>query len=239
MHYTFNVRVGVHGEEENRMTLSREVVIPGMLAEYQAFGQLVRGLSDEDWDTPSRCEGWRVADVAAHVIGQLTDVAALRLDGLGTPEVTARQVEEHRGRTPGELADELDSSVKQAADLAAAFDDAAWESAAPAGVTGTLGFGIEALWFDTSLHADDIRSALGRLPSVGDALAPSLSHISQVLTDQGWGPADLALDGFEAFPVSGGGGRTVSGDAYGFVLASTGRGDTAAFGLDESVNIYR
>ncbi|HYA68292.1 MAG TPA: maleylpyruvate isomerase family mycothiol-dependent enzyme, partial [Acidimicrobiales bacterium] len=142
------------------MTLSREVVVPGMQVEYVSFADLVRGRSDQDWDTPSRCQGWRVADVAAHVVGQLTDVVNFRLDGLGTPEVTERQVAERRGRAPGELADELDSSAKVAVDLAASFDDAAWVGPVPGGGDGTLGFGLEALWFDTYLHGDDIRDAL-------------------------------------------------------------------------------
>ena len=222
------------------MTLAREVVIPGMLAEYQSFDEFIRGLSDEEWNQPTRCEGWRVADVAGHVVGQLTDVVNLRLDGLGTPEVTKRQVEERRGRGPGALADELRSSTELAGNLAAAFDDDAWAAPGPAGVTGTLGFGIEALWFDTYLHADDIEAALDRASSRGEqGLAPSLSHISQVLTDQGWNAADLALDGLPTFPVSGGGGKRVTGDAFAFVLASTGRGDPSSLGLDESVNIYR
>ncbi|MGO9196428.1 MAG: maleylpyruvate isomerase family mycothiol-dependent enzyme [Acidimicrobiales bacterium] len=221
------------------MTLSREVVVPGMLAEYKSFSELVGGLSGEDWETPSRCEGWRVADVAAHVVGQLTDVVNLRLEGLGTPEVTQRQVDERRGKTPSELAAELESNVKVAGDLISAFDDGAWEAPGPTGVQGTLGSGIEALWFDTFLHADDMRSAIGRTSARGDGLRPSLSHIAQALSDQGWGPAVLHLEGFEEFPVSGGGGRIVTGDAFGFILASTGRGDPAAFGLDDSVNIYR
>lgn len=222
------------------MTLTREVVIPGMLSEYQSFDGLIRGLSEEQWDAPSRCEGWRVADVAAHVVGQLTDVVNLRLDGLGTPEVTRRQGDERRGRGPSELADELASSTKVASDLSSSFDDAAWAAPAPPGASGTLGFGIEALWFDTYLHADDVRSALG-LPSPHgqQGLRPSLSHIAKVLSDQGWGPADLVFNGYESFAVSGGGGRAITGDAFAFVLASTGRGDPAALGLDESVNIYR
>ena len=127
------------------MTLSREVVIPGMLDEYRSFAALVRGLSDEEWNVASRCEGWRVADVAAHVIGQLSDVAGLRLEGLGTPEVTKRQVDERRDRARTELADELEASTELAGGLVAAFDDAAWEAPGPPGVTGTLGFGLEAL----------------------------------------------------------------------------------------------
>ena len=111
-------------------------------------------------------------------------------------------------------------------------------SIGPQGGT-TLGFGLESLWFDTYLHDDDIRSALGMPSRRTDALRPSLSHLAQVLSDQGWGPADLAFEGFGNFPVSGGGGRAISGDAFAFVLASTGRGDPASLGLDDAVNIYR
>jgi uncharacterized protein (TIGR03083 family) len=210
-----------------------------MQAQYQSFADLVRPLSPGAWETPTRCEGWRVADVAAHVVGQLTDVINLRLEGLGTAEVTARQVDERRGRSPAELADELAQSAKAGADIVASFDDAAWEGPAPGGVAGTLGFGIEALWYDAFLHADDIRAALGRESVLGDGLLVSLSHLGQILSDQGWGPATLSFTGIGEFPVRGGGGRTVSGDPLAFVLAATGRSDPGALGLDESVNVYR
>ena len=221
------------------MTLSRDTVLPGMISQYQAFDVLVRGLSDEEWTTPSRCQGWRVADVAAHVIGQLTDVVNLRLDGLGTPEVTARQVGERAGRSPVELADELAEATTGAAALAAAFDDAAWDAPIAGSTVRSLGFGLESLWFDTFLHGDDIRASLGRVTDDTSGLVPSISHIAQVLTDQGWEAATLSFDETPSFDVSGGGGRTISGKAMPFVLASTGRGDPAALGLDESVNIYR
>jgi uncharacterized protein (TIGR03083 family) len=220
------------------MTLSRDQVVPGMVTEYQAFTELLAGLSDEEWGAPSRCAGWRAADVAGHVVGQLTDVVNLRLEGLGTPEVTQRQVDERHGRSPRQLAEELETGTKLAQDMVAGFDEVAWSSQFP-GVTGTLGFGVEALWFDTYLHADDIRSAIGR-PSVlhDGGNAASLSHIAQVLTDQGWSPATLALQGCPEFSVSGGG-RRITGDPLAFVLVSTGRAPADSLGLDETVNIYR
>ena len=221
------------------MTLPREMVVPSMQAEYRDFEALLRSLSVQEWETGSRCRGWRSADVAAHVVGQLSDVVNFRLEGLGTPEVTERQVDERRGRTPAELADELDGSLKVAADLVTAFDDDAWAAAAPDGVTGTLGFGIEALWFDTFLHADDIRAAIGRPSQRGEGMVASLSHIAQVLTDQEYPSAVLALKDCPEFAVSGGGGQKIEGDAFSFVLASTGRGNPGDFGLDETVNIYR
>jgi len=221
------------------MTLPRKDVVPGVLAEYRSFAELISRLSAEQWRTPSRCDGWDVADVAAHVVGQLADVVQLRLDGVGTPEVTKRQTEERRGRSPIELADELGASLVVADSLISSFDDTAWDGAAPPGAGGTLGFGVEALWFDTFLHSGDIRSALGDHRLEGSGLRPSLSHIAQVLTDQEYGGAELALTGFETFPISGGKGVSITGDAASFVLASTGRGDPSIFGLDETINIYR
>ena len=221
------------------MTLSRDTVVPGMIAEYGAFDELVRGLSEESWRTPTRCDGWRVADVAAHVIGQLTDVVGLQLEGLGTPEVTARQVEERSGRSPIELADELADATSSAAVLVEAFDEAAWDAPIVGSTVASLGSGLESLWFDTFLHADDIRAALGQSSQGTSALAPSVSHIAQILTDQGWGPATLSFEETGAFDVSGGGGRTITGKAMPFILVATGRADPAGLGLDDSVNIYR
>jgi uncharacterized protein (TIGR03083 family) len=221
------------------MTLSRAVAVPGMNAEYEAFGALIESLTPDQWQTPTRCEGWTVADVAGHVVGQLSDVVALRLEGLGTPEATARQVEERRGRTQAQLVDELRESGKLGADMASSFDDAAWDSAPPGATSGTIGEGIEALWCDTYLHADDIRHALG-MPSVrGQGEAAYLSHIAQLLTEQGWGPADLRFGDLGTYPVSGGGGKQIEGDALQFILVATGRSDPKAIGLDDTVNIYR
>jgi uncharacterized protein (TIGR03083 family) len=221
------------------MTLPRETAVAGMVDEYAAFADLLQDLSDEEWQRPTRCAGWRVADVAAHVTAQLTDVVNFRLDGLGSPEVTARQVEDRRANTQAELVDELVQSAKLGAEITTSFDDAAWEAPGPAGAPGTLGFGVEALWYDAWLHADDIRDAVGR-PSVRSAgLRAAVSHVAQTLTDQEWAPATLRLEGVEEFPVSGGGGRVVEGDALDFVLVATGRGDPATFRLDETVNIYR
>jgi uncharacterized protein (TIGR03083 family) len=218
------------------MTLPRDEVVPGLLAELAEFEALVRSLEPAELRAPSRCTGWTAGDVAAHVIGQLADVTAGRFDGLGTPEVTARQVDERRGHSPDELADELAATTKLAVDILAVFDEAAWNGPSPAG-TGTLGDGVEALWFDAYLHADDIRAATGRATQPGPGARASVSHIAYMLTEQGYRPATLALEGLEEYPVSGGG-PAVTGDVLQFVLVATGRADPAAMGLDDAVNIY-
>jgi uncharacterized protein (TIGR03083 family) len=178
-----------------------------------------------------------VADVAAHVSGSMAEIAAGDLEGQGTEPVTARQVEQRRGRTNHELADELEGAAKASTDLLAVFDDAAWAAPAPGGYAGTLGDAVEALWFDAYLHADDIRAAVGRPSERGPGLRASISHVATELAKRGWGPATLSLDGFDDFSV-GAGGKRIEGDALAFVLAATGRADASTVGLDAGVNIY-
>jgi uncharacterized protein (TIGR03083 family) len=219
------------------MTLPRDEVVPGLLTELADFEALVRSLEPAELRQPSRCTGWTAGDVAAHVIGQLTDITAGRFDGLGTPEVTARQVDERRGNSPTQLADELAASTKLAEDIVATFDEVAWDGPSPAG-PGTLGDGIESLWFDACLHADDIRDATGRAADLGPGAKASVSHIAFMLTEQGYKPVTLAFAGYGEYPVSGGG-PSIDGDVQQFVLVASGRADPASMGLDEAVNIYR
>jgi uncharacterized protein (TIGR03083 family) len=221
------------------VTLPRETITKQYPRELDEFGALLRSLDEKEWNTPSRCEGWTVADVAAHVAGTLTNVATGNLEGLGTPEVTKQEVDERKGRSPEEIADEIDSGRKVAVDLLAGFDDDAWAGPVPApNITGTLGDGVEALWYDAYLHADDIRAAIGRKSERGPGLEATVSHVATLLSGSGWGPATLTLDGMPEFPV-GGGGKRITGDPFDFALAATGRGDPAKLGLDETVNIYR
>lgn len=222
------------------MVLPRERVIQGLVEELTGFEELTRSMSDADLAQPSRCDGWTVADVAAHVVGGMADIVGGRLDGLGTPEVTQRQVDERKGRSAAELADELRGVGKSAQDLLAVFDDEAWNGPAPGGFEFSLGEGIEALWYDAYLHADDMRAATGRSSVGGPGLEASVSHIVDTLQRQGWGPATLDLTGVPRFEVGrpGPDAPTVTADALEFVLVATGRRDAGSIGLDSSVNIY-
>jgi uncharacterized protein (TIGR03083 family) len=235
------------------MTLRPEEIAQGYLDEMDAMVELLRSIDADRWATPSRCEGWTVAQVAAHGVGGSADVAAGRLEGLGSPEVTAREVAEREGKTASDLADELASVREPLAGLMALFDDEAWQSQAPGGYSGTLAQGVEALLYDTWAHSDDIRAALGQPAVSSIGLRAAVHHLGQVLGEQGWGPATLALDGVEEVavpaptegaPGSGsksgaeGDGR-ITGDAYTFVLAASGRIEPEPLGLDATVNVYR
>jgi uncharacterized protein (TIGR03083 family) len=223
--------------EEDLMTLPRTVVIPGLLSELEAFGALIAALDGSAWGSPTRCQGWAVSDVAGHVVGSIADVVSGQLEGLGSPEATAREVAERKGRSPAELSQELAAVTKLAADLAAVFDDDTWDGPGPGGYNGTLGQGVEALWYDTYLHADDVRAALGRPSSRGPGLRASVHHVAHELDTRGWGPATLAFEGIEEVPVGAGGSKR-TGDALEFVLVATGRTDPGALGPDGPINIY-
>jgi uncharacterized protein (TIGR03083 family) len=218
------------------VTLPREEVVPAVLNELVEFEALVRSLDAAEWQAPSRCGDWTAGDVAGHVIGQLSDVVDGRLDGLGMPAVTARQVEERRGRTPEQLADELAESTKLAAVMLGSFDDAAWQAPGPTGAS--LGDDVEALACDASVHADDIRAAVGREPEMSAGIRVAVSHLAQVLTDQGYTPTTLALNGVDEFAVSGGG-PAITGEPVQFVLVATGRAAPEPLGVDETINVYR
>ena len=158
------------------MGLPREETLTGTAAELARFEAMVRPMTAIEWQAPTRCGGWAIGDVAAHVTGTIADIATGRLVELAAPDAPARQVAERRGRSPRDVADELQEATLVVSDIAAGFDDAAWSGPAPAGIPGTLGEGIEAIWYDAYVHAEDIRSALGRprlgLTSRNNASAP-------------------------------------------------------------------
>jgi uncharacterized protein (TIGR03083 family) len=224
---------------EVSVTLPREEVITGLQGELGRFEELVSSLSPQDLERPSRCAGWTAGDVAAHVIGTMADITAGRFDGLGSPEATQRAVDERKGRTADELGEELQQVQKLGADILATINDEIWVGPAPGDLGIPMGEGVEALWYDAYVHNQDIRAAIGRPAEPGPGLKASVSHLADLLTNNEWGPATLALDGLQQFPVSGGGGPQITGDPFEFVLVATGRKDPSALGLDETVNVYR
>ena len=219
------------------MTLDRTTVLAGISDELDAFGHLVGSLDADDLPTPSRYAGRTVADIAGHVIGTAVDLAHGRLDGQGTPEVTRRQARERAGRTPRELADELAVAGPALCAVLASVSEDAWAGPAPRDSGQTLGFGVEAIWYDAYLHGDDIRDALGLPSARGDGLHCAVHHVAGHLEHQKWGSATIALDGFERIEI-GGGGPEITGDPLEFVLAATGRRDPSVLGFDPTINVY-
>lgn len=219
------------------MTLSINDVKEGFVAEHEAFLDLVSGLTEEEWNAPSNCAGWTNGDVARHITGTLADILAGRMEGLGTAEVTEREVEERRSKNQAEMVEELREVLKGGQEMLGLFDESAWNSPSPGGYEGTLLQGVEALYYDAYMHANDIRLSLGRPVVRGEGVRSAVHHIAFELEKRNWGPATLAFDGVEEVKV-GDGGKRVTGDPMDFILAATGRSDPKTVGLDESVNIY-
>jgi uncharacterized protein (TIGR03083 family) len=174
-----------------------------------------------------------VRDVAAHVVGLAAD-ALSGAPGVRTPDDHAAAL---RGHTAAELAAQLHESRDVFASFFDGLDDAAWEGASPVPEM-SLARGVLGLWFDTYVHADDVRAALGREPARGAGLAAAVAFLAYTLTVDGWGPATLKLDGMTPRDI-GAGGRLITGDPHEFMLVATGRADPAALDVDPSINVYR
>jgi uncharacterized protein (TIGR03083 family) len=213
--------------------LTNAEVAGGCIAAYDDFASLIDGLDADAWRTPTRCTGWEVRDVAAHVVGLAADALS------GTPGT--RTPDEHstdlRGHAPAELAAQLRESRDVFASFFGGLDDAAWDGASPV-PDMSLARGVLGLWFDTHVHADDVRAALGQAPDRGRGLSAAVAFLTYTLTEDGWGPATLKLDGMTPRDI-GVGGRLIIGDPYQFVLVATGRAEPASLGVDASINVYR
>lgn len=219
------------------MTLDRATVLAGVPDELGVFGDLVLSLNGQHLRTPTRCAEWAVADVAGHVVGTVVDITEGRLDGQGTPAVTERQAKERAGRSAQELADELTGAIPALSAILGSLPEDAWDGPSITDPSYSLGFAVEAIWFDSYLHGDDIRAAIGMPPLRGPGLRCAVHHVAGYLQHRGWGPATLALAGIEPVDVAGGGTK-ITGDPLEFVLAATGRCNPASLGLDPTINVY-
>jgi uncharacterized protein (TIGR03083 family) len=219
------------------MTLGQDEVVKGLLAEMRCLHGVVAALTEAEWVMPTRCEGWAVSDVTAHLTGVMADITAGRLEGIDTQPWYDRQVAERRGHFRGELVAELGDVIGATEDLMTAIDEAAWNGPGVPGVKGTLGSGIHALWCGAYIHNEDILSALSRPPQKGPGLRAAIDYIADVLTDREWGQATLVLTGMGELTI-GAGGRRIEADPLAFVLIASGRADPDILGLGPSVNIY-
>jgi uncharacterized protein (TIGR03083 family) len=211
---------------------TRPAISEGAKAEYHAFADLIETLSDAEWNTPTRCSGWLVRDVAGHVTGLAEDTAA-GVPGSRNGDEEAASV---RHESPAGTAARLRTALGPIEALVDALDDEMWASPCPIPEL-SFGDGVLTLWFDTYVHADDIRAALGRDADRGAGLEACVAYLAPEIEKKGWGPASLALDGIGRYEIKGGG-QEITGDPHQFVLVATGRADATTMGLDPEVSIY-
>lgn len=147
------------------------------------LGPLLRELPDapgRGWNaTVDACPGWRVRDVVAHLLGNLEDGAAGRIDGPPSPSQSAEQVERHREDDVGSLMDTWEAT--------AGFAEASFSES-----------GAWPVFIDALSHEHDIRAAIGQPGARADI---DVLVAARVLAQWGEGdsvktgtPFDLVLD---------------------------------------------
>jgi uncharacterized protein (TIGR03083 family) len=139
---------------------------------------MLADLSDDDWKSPSRCDGWSVQDVAAHLVGVNAFWRASVLAGLAgqptriladfdpaaTPPLL---IDAMRALPPAQVLEQLVSSNDAFLGAIAELDEPEWSMLAesPAGHVPIRLLVQHALW-DCWVHERDIALPLGLTPAV-------------------------------------------------------------------------
>jgi uncharacterized protein (TIGR03083 family) len=134
------------------------------------------GLRDDQWATPSRCDGWTVQDVISHLVtvNQFWSLS-IGLGVAGTPTqflatfdpvaTPAQLVEAARDTAPAETLEQFAASNEALFDAIASLDEAGWNALAeapPGHITVRL-LAHHALW-DGWVHERDVLLPLGVAP---------------------------------------------------------------------------
>jgi uncharacterized protein (TIGR03083 family) len=179
----------------------------------ERIAALAADLTDEQASMPvPACPGWSVHDVLAHLVGSVSDVLAARMDGIGSPEWTAAQVDARREASTAEILAEWGSSAAQ-------FEEAM------RAVGGTMAaLGVADAW----QHEQDILGALGRPPSNDPVVEHTAIEGFAPMVGGSWagaGVAPLRLVAGDHRVMSGEGdpGATVTGTPYELARALAGR----------------
>jgi uncharacterized protein (TIGR03083 family) len=138
----------------------------------------LRGLSTEEWNTPSRCGGWTVQDVVEHLVGvnrywSLSIQAGLRgeptrlLASFDPVRVPAAMVEAARGASASATLDSFQATSAELGTLVGSLTDTDWDklAEAPPGHLAIRAVALHALW-DSWVHERDILVPLSRQQAV-------------------------------------------------------------------------
>lgn len=131
------------------------------------------GLGEDAWRSPSRCDGWSVQDVVAHlvsvdsfwrasVLAGLAGTPTRFLDGFDPAATPALMVEGTRSQAPAEVLDQFVAANRAFLAALGELDERGWTMLAesPAGHVPIRLLAYHALW-DCWVHERDIVLALG------------------------------------------------------------------------------
>ena len=147
-----------------------------LLRQRRRLGDVLGGLDAEQWAFPSRCSGWSVHDVAAHLVGvnrfwSLSVRSALAgtptrylaaFDPVTTPQA---MVEPMRAMSHGAILDDYVASLEELATTLDGVDADSWSqlAEAPPGHVTLQTLVLHALW-DGWVHERDIAVPLALVP---------------------------------------------------------------------------
>jgi uncharacterized protein (TIGR03083 family) len=147
-----------------------------LVRQHRRMETMLAGLSDEQWHTPTRCDGWDVQDVIAHLNGVNTFwEASVRAGLAGTPtrmligfdpaSTPALMVDAVRSLTPAEVYAQFVAGNDGFLGLLAELDDDGWQTLAeaPPGHIPVRLLASHGLW-DAWVHERDIAFPLGIAP---------------------------------------------------------------------------
>ncbi|MGW5452882.1 maleylpyruvate isomerase family mycothiol-dependent enzyme [Nocardia sp. NPDC003979] len=211
-------------------------IIDETCREYGELGDRFADISVRELDNPTRCSGWTVRGVLAHLLATGEDV----IDGtIGTrpPDVQARGYPQ---ATPQFFASGFRSVAQRLRPHLESLDDAIW-AADTYGVAGQpFGVGVLTLVHEIAVHADDVDDALGRRVLLSDsAVTTSTEWLSTEFDRLDYPKTRVVLStGQELTAGSGGEEMVLTGTPLEFMRAATGRIDAEVVGGPADLNIY-
>jgi uncharacterized protein (TIGR03083 family) len=166
-------------------------IVPAMVRQRRRLLDVLASLTDDQWAAPSRCEGWRVQDVAAHLAGVdpywlLSINAGLAgeptqfLQGFDPKATPAAMVDAAGAKSPMETLAELRAATTALCDLVEGLDEPALSKVAesPPGHVAIRDLLHHALW-DAWVHERDVALPLGLVPAAEpDEVGASLRYVA-------------------------------------------------------------
>jgi len=165
--------------------------IAPLVRQRRRFEAMLADLSNDEWSSASRCEGWTVQDVVAHLVGvnrfwHASVVAGLsgsptqvltRFDPATTPAVMVAQMREFG---PADILDQFVASNDSFLGVLDAIDHDGWAmlAEAPPGHLPIRLLAHHALW-DSWIHERDIAFPLGLTPPTeADEIRSCLCYVA-------------------------------------------------------------
>jgi uncharacterized protein (TIGR03083 family) len=155
-------------------SITKDALVEALVAQWATTEELLSGLPDSAWSTPSALPGWTVHDIVAHIIGTESMLSGEQApetvsDGTALPHVrneigaaNENWVQAWRAKTPQEALARFRAVTSQRAQVLMSmtqeeFDAPSWT---PVG-QGTYGRFMQIRLFDCWMHEQDIRDAVG------------------------------------------------------------------------------